>query len=494
MTTHDVPRPLDGPPVTAGEPNRWKALAVLGLFQFMLVLDLTVVNVALPRVQHDLGFSPTGLAWVVNGYVLMAAGFLLLGGRIADVFGRRRIFLLGVTVFAVASLVSGAATNPAMLIFGRFAQGLGQALAAPAALGMVVLLFQDPHERITALGIWAGLSGLGGVAGSVISGVLTGLASWRYIFFVNVPVALVVIVLVPIIVKKSGATRNIGRLGFTGPVIGTAGLVAVVYGLLQAATSAWGSWQVLIPLVGGIVLIAAMVIIEARSADPLIPLRFFADRVRAVTYGATLFNTAAFFTYVFLLTLFEQKVLGYTPLQGGLSYLPLGLGIGAGLAASTALMPRLGYRTLLGGGLLGVAVGLYLSSGITPHSSYVGGILPGMIVLAIFSGVCMPAATNAAFHGVTRQDSSLASAVQNTMMQIGGAVGLAGLVTVAVRYAQQQVAEGIGHSTAVTSAYGHAFQTAAILLAIIGVTCLTAMGPTATPPPIPRHTDAQKGR
>src|SRR5437763_8840832 len=213
---------------TTPDPRRWKALGVLALIQFMLVLDITVVNVALPRIQHDLGFSRPGLAWVVNGYVLMAGGLLLLGGRMADILGRRRLFLIGVSLFAVASAVCGAAVDPGMLVASRFVQGAGEALAAPASLGLIALLFPDPRERMKALGIWGGIAGLGGTTGTVISGVLVDFASWRWIFFINLPVALFALVAVPRLVNESRMERGATRPDYWGALTGTAGLVAVV--------------------------------------------------------------------------------------------------------------------------------------------------------------------------------------------------------------------------------------------------------------------------
>ena len=217
------------------DPRRWKALGVLALIQFMLILDVTVVNVALPRMQQDLGFSRAGLAWVVNGYVLMAGGLLLLGGRMADIFGRRRLFLLGVGLFAIASAACGAAIDPEMLVASRFLQGAGEALAAPASLGLIALLFPDPRERMKALGLWGGIAGLGGTSGTVIGGALVDLASWRWIFLVNVPVALAALLLVPRLVSESRMVRDSHRPDIAGAVTGTAGLIAVVDGLLEAA-------------------------------------------------------------------------------------------------------------------------------------------------------------------------------------------------------------------------------------------------------------------
>lgn len=451
------------------DPRRWKALGVLGLIQFMLILDITVVNVALPRIQHDLGFSQSGLAWVVNGYVLMAGGLLLLGGRMADILGRRRLFLLGIGIFAFASATCGAAIDPGMLVASRFLQGAGEAMAAPASLGLIALLFPDPHERMKALGLWGGIAGLGGTSGTVISGVLVDLASWRWIFFVNLPIALFALVMVPRLVSESRMVRDSDRPDYAGAITGTGGLIAVVDGLLQAATHPWGSAQVLVPLVGGLALLALMVWIEARSAAPLIPLEFFRNRTRVVTNCTTLFFSSSFFSYFFLLTLFEQQVLGYSPLRGGLSYLPFGLTIGAGIALGTTLMPHVGVKPLLAGGFFTCAVGLFLSSGIDIHSSYVGGVLPGMVVLGLGSGISFPAVNNAALHEVTGQDSSLASGVQSAMQQVGGALGLSCLVTLALRHASGQIRQGVLPALASTHGYVLAFRVGAGLLVIGGI-------------------------
>lgn len=450
------------------DPRRWKALAVLALIQFMLVLDVTVVNVALPHIQEDLGFSRSGLAWVVNGYVLMAGGFLLLGGRLADILGRRRLFLIGVALFAVASATCGAATNPGMLVASRFVQGLGEALAAPASLGLIALLFPDPHERMKALGIWGGIAGLGGTTGTVISGVLTDLASWRWIFFVNLPVAVFAILVVPRLVSESKMVREHARPDFLGAVTGTAGLVGVVDGLLAAATHDWVSVNVLLPLLGGFVLLLAMVWVEAHSDAPLIPLTFFQNRTRVVTNFVTLFFSSSFFSYFFLLTLFEQQILGWSPMKGGLSYLPFGITIGAGIGLGTALMPKVGVKPLLSAGFFGCAVGLWLTSTLDVHSTYWSGIVPGMVVLGFFSGLSFPAIGNASLHEVTGQDSSLASGVQNAMQNIGGAIGLSCLVTFALRHAASQVSDGVAPALASTHGYALAWRIGAVLCVVGG--------------------------
>jgi EmrB/QacA subfamily drug resistance transporter len=456
----------------SADPRRWKALGVLGLIQFMLVLDITVVNVALPRIQHSLHFSQSGLAWVVNGYVLMAGGFLLLGGRLADLLGRRRLFLIGVAVFAIASAACGAAVDPGMLVVSRFAQGAGEAMAAPASLGLIALLFPDPHERIKALGLWGGIAGLGGTSGTVISGALVNYVSWRWIFFVNLPVAAFALLMVPRLVSESRMVTKGDRPDYAGAVTGTGGLIAVVDGLLAAANHPWGSVNVLAPLLGGVALLAVMVWIEAHSESPLVPLSFFANRTRMVTNFTTLFFSSAFFSYFFLLTLFEQQVLHYSPIKGGVSYLPFGISIGAGIGIGTALMPKLGVKPLFTAGFFLCAVGMFLTSGIGVHSTYVADIMPGMIVLGFGSGICFPAIGNASLHEVTGQDSSLASGVQATFQQVGGALGLSVLVTIGLRHAAGLERGGASRALAFTHGYELSYRIAAALLVVGGVLVL----------------------
>jgi MFS family permease len=409
---------------------------------------------------------------VVNGYVLMAGGLLLLGGRLADIIGRRRMFLLGVGVFAIASATCGAAADPGMLVASRFLQGAGEAMAAPASLGLIALLFPDPHERMKALGLWGGIAGLGGTSGTVISGALVDFASWRWIFFVNLPVALFALVTVPRLVSESRMVREAKRPDYAGAITGTGGLIAVVDGLLQAATHPWGDWQVLLPLLGGLALLALMVRIEAVSDSPLIPLDFFKNRTRVVTNFVTLFFSSAFFSYFFLLTLFEQQILGYSPLKGGLSYLPFGLTIGAGIGLGTGLMPRIGVKPLLAAGFFGCAIGLFLTSSIDVNSTYAGNVLPGMMVLGLASGISFPAIGNASLHEVTGQDSSLASGVQSAMQQVGGALGLSCLVTLGLRHAAGQIRHGTLPDVAATHGYVLAFRIGAVLCLIGGVLVL----------------------
>ncbi|KRE62374.1 MFS transporter [Nostocoides sp. Soil756] len=349
-------------PSTAGsppDPRRWRALAVLALVQFMLVLDNTVVNVALPSIARDLGLTPTGLAWVVNAYAITFGSLLLLSGRVADGVGRRRTYLTGLVLFAVASAACGAASDGAVLVAGRFAQGLGAAAVAPTALSMVTLLFADPAERTRAFGIWGGLAALGGTTGVVLSGALADLASWRWIFFVNVPVAAFCVLALPRLVAESRSPVR-RRPDWLGAVLVTTGLVALTYAVLEAGSSGWAGARILVPLAVGVVAVAGFVLVQARATDPLVPSTFLRHRTRGTAFVAGLVVMAAFFSTFFTLTLYMQDTLGFTPLQAGLAYLPYGTALVAGIASSGAVGRRYGPGRALVPGLLIAAAGLVL--------------------------------------------------------------------------------------------------------------------------------------
>src|ERR671935_320683 len=326
------------------DPRRWKALFVLALVQFMIIIDITVVNVALPSIQRSLHFTGDSLAWVVDGYALMAGGLLLFGGRVGDLFGRKRLFLIGTALFAVASFTSGAAQNHTMLVMSRFAQGAGEALASPAALALIVLLFTDPKERTRALGIWSGLAGLGGTMGVLISGLIVNFVSWRWIFFVNIPIAAVAIALIPGLVSESRAERASRRVDVPGAVLVTGGVLALIDGFLAASRHSWGSPAVVWPLVIGVAALVSMVLVESRTRDPLIPITFFANRTRVSANLATAVMASGMFGMFFLLTLYLQQVLRYSPLKTGLAYTPFGLGMIAGIAVSTKILGRVGAQ------------------------------------------------------------------------------------------------------------------------------------------------------
>jgi EmrB/QacA subfamily drug resistance transporter len=450
------------------DPRRWKALAVLAMMQFMLVLDVTVVTVALPRIQANLHFSYQGLAWVINGYVLMAGGLLLLGGRLADLFGRRRGFLAGVVVFGVASAACGAATTSWMLVSSRFVQGIGEALAGPAALGMIPMLFPDAKERMKALGVWGGIAGLGGTTGAAISGALTTV-DWRWIFYVNIPIALFALVMVPRVISESRMSRAGRSIDWAGAISVTGGLVAVVYGLLEAVNHSFGSVQVLLPLLGGLALLAAMVMIENRVPDPIIPMRFFANRTRVTSNFVSMALFAAFIGYVFLLMLYLQQILGYSPLKAGGWTVPLGVAMGLGMGVAIGLMPRIGVKAVLTIGFFGSAAGLLVASNINSHSSFVGGVLPGLLVFGAFSGICYPGLINGALHEVTGEDSGLGSGAQAALQQIGGAVGVAILVPIALRYATNHIHGGTAPAVALTNGYALSFRVGAAIVLAAGI-------------------------
>jgi EmrB/QacA subfamily drug resistance transporter len=447
-------------PSAAPNPRRWLGLGVLALVQFMLVLDTTVVNVALPSIQRDLGFSPSGLAWVVNAYSLTAGGFLLLGGRVADLIGRKRLFMIGVILFAGASAASGFAQNPGTLVAARFVQGLGEAIASPAALSLAVLLFDDPKERAKAVGAWGGLAGLGGTFGVVIGGVITSEASWRWIFLINLPIAAAVVVIVPRLIPESRVTAR-GRIDIVGALLITGSLVLIVDGLLAASTHQWGQAAVVLPLVIGGTLMAAFIVSQRIVPNPLVPLSFFRNRTRVSANVATMLSVAAFLSMFFVLTLYMQDVGHYSALKTGLAYLPFGGALLVGIGLSTQVLPRFGVKYGLVIAFLLAAGGLLLLSQIQTHVEFASHVLPGMLLFALGQGIMFPALQNAALHQVGSSDAGLGSGVQNTFLQVGGSLGLAVLVTTALRHANSQVADGVSQLTASTDGYALALRIAA---------------------------------
>lgn len=464
-------------PVAAGpDPSRYKALAVLLLVQFMLILDATVVNIALPNMQTDLHVSRSGLTWIVDGYVLTAGALLLLGGRLSDLYGRRGLFLSGVVVFGLASVSSGLAQNSATLVVSRFVQGAGEALAAPAALGLIVLLFTDPKERTKAIGYFGGVSGAAGTLGPILSGAVVAYASWRWIFLLNIPIALAALVLVPRLVHaRQGASQEAreSSLDLVGAVLATAGLTGVTYGFVRAANHPWGSGGVLVPLLSGTVVFAAFVLYERRTNDPLIPLRFFAERTRAAANVTSAFFFAVFLGQFYFITLFLQQVRHFSAIRTGLAYLPFGISVGAAIGMATALTPKLGVRKVLTAGLAVCAVGAALYTRITPGGGYASHVLPAMVVLAFGSGLTLPTLGIAAVHRVTERDAGLASGIQQSVQQIGGAIGLAVLATIALRH-------GTGSPADVTGGYVLALRVGAGLLVVAAVLSVVLL-PAETP-------------
>lgn len=454
--------------------RRRSALIVLCFVQFMLVLDDNVVSVALPSIRDELGFSAAGLAWVVNAYFLAFGGLLLISGRAADLLGRRRVFLSGVALFGAASLACGLAQEPWQLVTGRFVQGAGAAMASPAALSLITLLFPGPEERAKAFSIWGGIAGLGGTLGLVISGALTGLTSWRWIFLINLPVAAAALVLLPRLVAESRATRQ-ARLDVPGAVLGTGAVLSLVYGLLQAGESGWGDSAVAGPLLLAVVLAVSFLAVESRMAEPLVPLSFLSFRTRAVANGATLLFSAALYAMAFLLMIHLQTVLGYGPLKAGVAYLPYGAGILAGMWLSSRAVIRFGMRRTLVVSFLISSAGLLLLSDVAPNDSYASGVLPGMLVMSLGCGLSLPALTVAALTGTTEENAGLGSALLSSVQQIGGAVGVAVLVTLAARRSDA-VADSTSPLHAATEGYSLALIVAAALLALGALLIATLLG------------------
>ncbi|SEH03490.1 drug resistance transporter, EmrB/QacA subfamily [Nonomuraea solani] len=449
-------------PSTQVSPGRPRAaLVVLCFVQFMLILDDNVVSVALPSLRDELGFGDAGLAWVVNAYFLAFGGLLLLAGRAADLLGRRRVFLFGVALFGVASLACGLAQEPWQLVAGRFVQGGGAAMAAPTALSLITLLFPGDEERTRALGVWGAVAALGGTSGLVISGVLTDLVSWRWIFLINLPVAAVALALMPRLVAESRATRR-PRLDVPGALLGTAAVLALVYGLLQARESGWADAAVIAPLLTAAVLAAGFVAVESRVAEPLVPMSFLVHRTRAVANGATLLFSVAMYAMAFLLMIHLQTVLGYDPLQAGLAYLPYGAGILTGMWLSARALTRLGLRWTLVLGFLVSAAGLLMLSGVAAGDPYTTGVLPGMLVTSLGCGLSLPVLTAAAVTGTTEENAGLGSALFTSVQQVGGAVGIAVLVTVSARHSDSQA----GSPGAATEGFALALTIAAVLVAL----------------------------
>ncbi|NYE14760.1 EmrB/QacA subfamily drug resistance transporter [Actinomadura citrea] len=401
-------------------------MIVLCLVQFMLVLDDTVVNVALPSIRDDLGFSASGLPWVVNAYFLAFGGLLLLCGRMADLLGRRRVFLMGVALFGVASLACGLAQEPWQLVIGRFVQGTGSAMAGPAAMSMITLLYPRTEERTRALGIWGGIAALGGTSGLVISGALTDLVTWRWIFLINLPVVAVALALLPGLVPESRAPGRRG-LDVPGAVLVTGAAVSLVYGLLRAGETGWSDPIAIGAVALSAALTVAFLVTESRTAAPLVPKSFLASRTRAVANGATLLFSMAMYAMSFLLMIQVQTALGYSPLLAGIAYLPYGGGILAGMWSSSRISLRIGTRWALLLAFLVNIAGLLLLSGVAAGDSYAAHVLPGMLILSVGNGLSLPVMAVAAVDGTTEEDAGLGSALFTSVQQIGGAVGVAAL-------------------------------------------------------------------
>ncbi len=416
---------------SATDKRRWIALALLASAQFVVVLDASIVNVALPSIGRGLHFSQDSLSWVVNAYVLTFGGFLLLGGRVADLLGRRAVFIAGLVVFALASLAGGLAQSEGWLIAARAVQGFGAALLSPAALSIVTTTFTEGAERNKALGVWGAVAGSGGAAGVLLGGVLTSGLGWEWVLYVNTPIGIAAALLAPILIDESRADVEHRRFDIAGAVTVTAGLSALVYALVDAQRAGWGSFQTVGLLVLAALLLATFAAVELRAQAPLVPFRIF--RLRTVT-GANvtgLLIGASLFSMFFFISLYMQQVLGYGALKAGISYLPLAgtIVICAGIASQ--LVTRAGFKPVLIAGMALIAGGLIWFAQVPTNGSFASDLLGPSLLAAAGLGFSFVPVTIAAVAGVSNRDAGLASGLINTSQQVGGALGLAVLATVA---------------------------------------------------------------
>lgn len=417
--------------------NKWVILALLALAQFMVVLDVSIVNVALPSIAHSLNFVQANLQWVVTAYALTFGGFLLLGGRTADLFGRRKVFMVAVTAFALVSLACGLAQTETQLILGRAIQGLAAAFMSPAALSIVLSEFREGNERNKALGVWAAVAAGGGAVGVLLGGVLTQYFSWRWNFFVNAPVGLfVVLASARLLPHHIGEENHKVKLDLSGAFLATSGLMSLVYGLSKAPNSGWNSHVVISFLAAAVVLLAAFVYNESKVAQPLMPLRLF--KIRNVAGGniAALVIASTLFSQFFFLTLYVQTVLGYSPSKSGLCFLPITFVIGITSAVVSKNVTRFGYKPFLAVGPIFLAIGFFMLTHIRVGGTYWHDVFPGVVINGLGMGFSFISMTLAATTGVPKHFSGLASGVLNTSQQVGGAIGLAVLSAVAVSAAR----------------------------------------------------------
>jgi EmrB/QacA subfamily drug resistance transporter len=472
---------------TAAAPRdrRWVALAVLVAAQFMVILDVAIVNVALPSIKTDLHFTQSSLQWVITAYALMFGGFLLLGGRMADLLGRRRLFIAGVALFTVSSLLAGLAWSESSLIAFRVTQGLGGALLAPAALSILTTMFAEGRERNIALGVWGAVSGSGAAAGVLLGGVLTSWLAWSWIFFINVPVGLAIVALSPFLLRESRAGLEHRLFDVAGATTITGGLMLLVYAMTRATQIGWGTAETIGLLAGSAALIVAFVVIELRSKAPLLPMRIF--RLRTLT-GA---NVTAFllgtsvFSQFFLGTLYMQQVLHYSAIETGVAYLPLTLTIIVLANVSQNVVTRVGVRRVLPVGLALAAGALVLLTQLPADGHYFFDLFPAFLLSAVGLAFTFVPMTIAALMGVEAADAGVASGLLNTTQQIGGAVGLAAASTIATTFTTRYVDAHPGSSplgaAALTHGFDIAFYALAGLAALAAVLAVVLIEPHAAP-------------
>src|SRR5690349_717239 len=447
--------------------KRWLALAVIVAAQFMVVLDVAIVNVALPSIKTDLHFNQESLQWVITAYSILFGGVLLLGGRLADLLGRRRLFVAGITLFTVSSLLDGLAWSEGSLIAFRSLQGLGAALLSPAALSILTTTFREGRERNLALGIWGAASGSGGAAGVLLGGALTSAFSWSWIFFINVPAGAIVLALTPWLLRESKAELGHRHFDAAGAATITGGLMLLVYALTRAAQHGWGTASTIGLLSASAALVAAFIVIEARSQAPLLPLRIFRLRTLAASNVSGLLLAGSLFSQFFLLTLYMQQVLHYSALKTGVAYIALTLAIITFSAVSQALVTRIGIRLVLTVGMALSAVGLILYAQLPVHGAYFSNLFPAFILSGIGLAFAFVPMSIGALTGVKPDDAGVASGLLNTNQQIGGAIGVAVATTIATTYTSHYINGHPGLGPLDGAALTHGFQVAFYVLAAL---------------------------
>jgi EmrB/QacA subfamily drug resistance transporter len=433
-------------------------LALLATSQFVVVLDASITNVALPSIGRDLGLTQDSLSWVVNAYTLTFGGFLLLGGRLADILGRRRVYMAGLVLFGAASFVGGFSQTEGMLIVARAVQGLGAALLSPAALSILTTVFREGAERNRALGVWGAVAGAGGAAGVLLGGVLTEYLSWRWVLFVNVPIAAGAVLLAPRLVPESRDERQRNGFDVAGAFTVTAGLAVLIYALVDASSAGWGSAQTIGLLVLAVVLLVSFVVIESQSVAPLVPFDVFSSRTRTGAYATGLLVGASLFSMFFFISLYMQQVLGWDALKAGLAYLPLAITIIISAGVASVLVTKIGFKPVVIAGLLFIAAGLILFSRISAGGSFLGDVLFPSLLAALGLGFSFVPVTIGGTTGISQDEAGLASGLINAGQQVGGALGLAILAALATARTDA-VATGLGKpsATALTEGFSAAF-------------------------------------
>ncbi|HEV7915136.1 MAG TPA: DHA2 family efflux MFS transporter permease subunit [Albitalea sp.] len=450
--------------------KRWFALIVLCIGVLMIVLDSTIVNVALPSIRSDLGFTETSLVWVVNAYLLTFGGFLLLGGRLGDLFGHRRVFLVGLTLFTVASLVCGLANSQQLLVLARAVQGLGGAVVSAIALSLIMNLFTEPAERAKAMGVYGFVCAGGGSIGVLLGGLLTGALSWHWIFLVNLPIGIAVFVLCRMLLPDGRGAAGDGRLDVVGAVTVTGSLMLAVYAIVGGNEAGWTSAQTLSLLASALALMAMFLVIESRVAHPLMPLRLFRLRNVATANIVGVLWAAAMFAWFFISALYMQRVLGYDPMQVGLGFLPANLIMAVfSLGLSARIVMRWGIRRPLAIGLLLAAAGLALFARAPVDGRFITDVLPGMLLLGLGAGLALNPVLLAAMSDVDASESGIASGVVNTSFMMGGALGLAVLASLAAARTEASTAAGAAATVALNSGYHAAFAVGAVFAAVAAV-------------------------